>query len=596
MQQQPQLQSIILHKFKRYGDKTVLIPSGYTLLAGGNNSGKSTFMQAFALWEFCKSVIVIEKGREALNQNLLGGQGVGVSAEDFLPMNLPSLKHLWTNLKPGQTTEVDGYTLWVKLNWAVRGDEKFLCIALSLSNDRLFIKIKDSNLTDEDIPPQIAYIPPFAGILKKEPYHTLALRNKLIGQGLSGSAIRNTLLELNRENRRRRAEARGERDRISRGDLRLIRESDPWEHLTELMRRVFKTELYVDDFDDRYHTYISVHYRKGDIGDNGSFSPFPAFNKRDIMVEGSGFLQMLNVISLALDPAYHVIFLDEPDAHLHPSLQFVLKEELNCIAEKYNKHILVATHSTELIESQVINKILKFDDGDITLINEEAQRVSLIAGLGGNYNDKITNLMRHKKVLFVENESDHNMIRKWAEILGVELANNYVVWPTSVGHKERMHLFSQLRSCINGLKGISLRDRDTAEFNTVAADSLYDRGYPSNFEIKGIKNRTWRFKYIEGYTLSLDAIRQAAINKHIDPDVVVTHIQNNFHLILTNFNGDGIPLALRDLSAKEIVSEGRLSLHNSFNISKYDIASAFSAQHIHGDIRKIIDCINNTFL
>jgi len=591
------VKSITLHRFKRYRDRNVNVPSGYTLLAGENNSGKSSFMQAFAIWEFCKYVISIERGEQALLQSGIGGQGIGISSEDFLPINLPSLKHLWTNLRiapedKGQGPESDGYTLWIKLNWTLGDDSKFLKISLSLNNERLLIKATESNLVEGDLIPKIAYIPPFAGILKKEPYHTPAMRNRLIGQGLSGSAIRNTILELFRANKEKRRIAKGERQKIPAAELKIIRQDDPWEHLCSIMRKIFNIEMYVKDFDDRYHTYISIDYKRGSFDKEEKFKPYPDFNKRDIMVEGSGFLQMLNVISLALDPAYHIIFLDEPDAHLHPSLQFKLQEELIILAKKYNKHILLATHSTELIESHEINGILKFENGKITPLNDESQRVSLIIGLGRQFNQHINKLIRHKKVLFVENDSDYTIINNWAELLGTPLQGNIVVWPTSNGHKERQHLFLQLRVFINGLTGISLRDRDTAEFGTVDGSSLFDRSYDWNFEQKGITARTWRFKYIEGYLLRLTPIRQAATNAGHDPDEVVRHVQTAFGLVLTDYDIDDIPIILRDLPAKNIVSEGADSLSNRFGIGKYEIANSFTREHIHQDAISLIDLIH----
>ncbi|MGR1197579.1 ATP-dependent nuclease [Aeromonas hydrophila] len=594
------VKSISLHRFKKYRDTKVDIPVGYTLLAGENNSGKSSFMQAFAIWEFCKYVISIERGERALLQDGLGGQGIGISSEDFLPINLPSLKHLWTNLRVAQEDrgngpEPDAYTLWIKLTWAFENVDKFLQISLSLNNERLLIKATDSNLIQGDLVPKVAYIPPFAGILKKEPYHTPAMRNRLIGQGLSGSAIRNTMLELYRANKEKRKLAKGDRPKIPPAELKRIREDDPWEHLTAIVRKIFSIEMYVKEFDDRYHTYISIDYKRGKFEPDGRFKPFTDFNKRDIMVEGSGFLQMLNVISLALDPAYHVIFLDEPDAHLHPSLQFKLQEELIHLADKYKKHILLATHSTELIESHELGGILKFENSQIKRLNKESQRVSLITGLGRQYNTKINSLLRHKKILFVENDSDFNVINKWADIYGKPLPSDIVVWPTSNGHKERLHLFTQLSVVIKGLIGISLRDRDMAEFLTVDGSSLFDKSYPWKMTDSGITARTWRFKYIEGYVLRLTPVRNAAVAKGLDPELVVQHVQDHFGIVLLDYPIDQIPVGLRELPAKEIVSEGEHSLANTFGIGKYELASAFTDVHLHQDVKQFIDLIRNCF-
>ena len=45
-------------------------------------------------------ILIHEKGRKILNKSeILGAEGLGMSAEDFLPLAVPSLNHLWTNLK-----------------------------------------------------------------------------------------------------------------------------------------------------------------------------------------------------------------------------------------------------------------------------------------------------------------------------------------------------------------------------------------------------------------------------------------------------------------------------------------------------------------
>src|SRR5205823_642653 len=115
------LKELHLQNFKRYrNERFVFRPDGITLLAGGNNSGKSTVLQALAVWEFCRALIGATKGRRALT-NGVRRDGVGVSAEEFSPIALPSLIHLWTNLnsKEGYVAgERDsGYTLRISVKW-----------------------------------------------------------------------------------------------------------------------------------------------------------------------------------------------------------------------------------------------------------------------------------------------------------------------------------------------------------------------------------------------------------------------------------------------------------------------------------------------
>ncbi len=589
------IKEIELHRFKKYRNKTIATPDGFCLLAGSNNSGKSTFMQAFALWEFCKNLIKLEHGSNGLLNEFLGKkQGVGVNGEDFLPLNIPSLKHLWTNLKinPEEDTdgkkEADGYTLWLEINWvnSLLDEPRYLRFSLSLANERLFVKTTRSNITNIEELPQVAYIPPFAGILNREPFHTKAMRSRLVGQGLGGSVMRNTLLELFKRNQIKRKELQGEKDRISPANLKKLREKDGWEHLLEVMRRLFDIELVVHDFNEDYHTYIKIEYWKGKFNPTKTkFIKYAGFNRRDIMVEGSGFLQLLNVLSLALDPLYQVIFLDEPDAHLHPSLQFSLLDELNVLADKYHKQILFATHSTELIASQSPQNIMKFENGKVKILNEESQKVGLITGLGSEFSPQLHKLQRTKKVLFVENDSDADTIKILAEKIGTPISEDIVIWSWPGKHVERQHLFNQLKRVISGLTGLSLRDRDGQPFETIT-ESLLDKNN-TGCDKDGLLARTWRFRYIETYLLSPDAIARAA-GKEVDKVIQDATV---FGVDLSAFDPNEIISAFQELPSKHILTEGDDCLTTKYEISKYDIAKTMNADEIHVDIKSLISQI-----
>lgn len=586
------IKEIELHRFKRYRDKTISTPEGFCLLAGSNNSGKSTFMQAFALWEFCKSVINLEHGLKGLlNEHIGKKQGVGINGEDFLPINIPSLKHLWTNLKinpemdENGNREPDGYTLWIEVRWNNIGlnEPRHLRFSLSLANERLFVKTTKSNITESEVLPKIAYIPPFAGILNREPFHTKAMRSRLVGQGLSGSVMRNTLLELYNANQAKRSDLKGDASRITRAQLKGLRETDRWEHLLDVTRRLFDIELIVHDFNEDYHSYIRIEYWKGKFNDKKTkFEKHNGFNRRDIMVEGSGFLQLLNVLSLALDPSYQVIFLDEPDAHLHPTLQFELLEELNTLASKYQKQILFATHSTELIASQEPKKIMKFSKGKVNTLTDEAQKIGLITGLGSEFSPQLHKLQRTKKVLFVENESDSNILKALAKEIGTPIPDDIVIWPWPGQHVERQHLFNQLKREVSGLKGISIRDRDGQPFETVTA-SLRDKNNVG-CDKDGLGARTWRLRYIESYLLPPAAIARAA---KITVETVVQDAKV-FGVDLSTYNTEKIVPAYQELPSKLILTDGSDCLTKKYGISKYDIASNIIAEEIHSDIRELI--------
>ena len=121
-------------------------------------------------------------------------------------------------------------------------------------------------------------------------------------------------------NRNERVRLRGAKTKISGADLSLLRSTDPWEILLRTLGDLFQIGLTVDEFDDRYHTYLHVETFRGKMAGH-TLQKAKTDSSRDLMVEGSGFLQWLSVYALALSPDVDVVLLDEPDAHLHCSLQ-----------------------------------------------------------------------------------------------------------------------------------------------------------------------------------------------------------------------------------------------------------------------------------
>lgn len=125
------------------------------------------------------------------------------------------------------------------------------------------------------------------------------------------------------------------------------------------------------------------------------FKRYPRYNKRDLMVEGSGFLQWLSVLALATDPQIDVLRLDEPDAHLHPTLQEQLLASLHNVADNTDKQILIATHSTEILRNAELTQILDIRSGKPDrYLSADKQRAALLAGLGSDYAPRIDRAKR----------------------------------------------------------------------------------------------------------------------------------------------------------------------------------------------------------
>ena len=320
-------------------------------------------------------------------------QGLCLGDDQFSPIHVPSLKHLWTNLATQRVDEPDGYTLKIRCDWEEEG-ARYLEFGLSLANDRLFIKATDSNLTSTHHIPRLAYLPPFAGITAREMRLPGAIRRRRIGEGLAGAVLRNLLLDLQTRNGLERMSLREGRTKIRDPDLKHLRETDAWELLQVSLRETFGAELDIAPFSDEYHSYISVEVVKGTV-EGYKLKRYPNYHSRDLMVEGSGFLQWLSVFALALDPTIDVLLLDEPDAHLHTSLQDHLVENLANLAVARAKQVLIATHSTEILRAAEPETVLEFRNrGAPRYLVADHQKTALLAGLGADYAPRIDRLRK----------------------------------------------------------------------------------------------------------------------------------------------------------------------------------------------------------
>lgn len=583
--------SVTLRNFKKFKEKTIIFNENLSLLVGGNNEGKSSILHALAVWEFCKTFLLINKGEIGL-QRKEHMDGVGLNIDDFTPINIPDLKYLWTNLKPNSS-----YSLSIRCDWCANGANKFLEISLALANDRLFVKTTESNIQDGDKCPVIAYLPPFAGISDKEIWYYPAQRQKLIGQGLAGSVLRNTIIDMHLKNIEERKRLKGNKSKINSKDLERLRQTDPFEILNSVIREVFNCQLYPQPFDPDFHQYVHVDIRKGKHNNN-KFEVFPKYKPRDIMTEGSGFLQWLSVYTYALNNDIDVLLLDEPDAHLHCSLQMLLFSKLREFVSKNNKQILVATHSTEIIKSVPFTIVMDVNSKNCKYLQTPSQVVSILAGLGCEYNPKLASVIKTKRILFVENESDAELLKIFAKIAELQWPTNLTIWATATKHSERQHMIDIIKSQIEGkISAISLIDKDNSEYSSTDTE-LKDKSYiDKSTDIENgekfiyLRFRKWRRSEVENYLLNKSVLARTAQIEENDVDTFFS--QKGLILPNTNdFKRSDMQDNTRpffELSGKEYVNlfcMGR-------GINQYDIAKNFEKDEICDDIITMLTAIQD---
>lgn len=583
------INKVTLQNFKRFKDPTefVLKPQDVTYLAGGNNSGKSSLLQALAVWEFARSVLEVAKGAKALLAGY-SGEGVGISAEEFSPIALPDLKHLFSDLKASTGKSGQGYPLRVRCDWKTPDNppaDRHLEIALSHSNDRLFIKPTSSNLANGDLVPRMAYLPSFAGMGPREERMLPSVRKRWIGRGLAGGVLRNLLYDFWDQNRKAREDSKDAHGKISETDLAALRKSDSWEQLSQVLEEVFKAGLTVKQFNELYHTTIEVLAWEGSLV-KARFKKKKAAPEKDLMVEGSGFLQWLSVFALALNKEIQVLLLDEPDAHLHPALQGHLTHKLGQLARENQKQVLLAAHSTTILSETKVERIFRMEEKGY--LADESERVGLFVGLGSQYAPRLDQLKRCKRLFLHDGPSDLEVLQAWARTLNIAWPENIVCWKYTKDREAREILFAELRSEIHGLKAISLQDRDDHPFAQTKADLTFD-SLP--LFSKGLGLRRWRRRNIENYLLHPAAIARASGKTELQ----VRALLNDPHglNIPADFAISDCVQTLANTDGKEILTKHARSVTAEFGVRYRQIAEVMSAAEIPDDGKTILQQIRD---
>lgn len=579
------LKRVQILNFKQFKDNTFTIKDGVTVLAGANNSGKSTLLHALVVWEYCKQIVLSEKGSDFLYRKTSKGGGVGVNVEDFVPLNVPDARHLWTNLRANYSrSEAKGNKnkLNINVTWDFMGARRYLFFSLSLVNNRIFITVSDTNVEDMGDILHVGYIPTFAGIQAKEERVLKPKRDRLIAEGLVGAVLRNVINDMYNSNMEKRNSLKRGKTKLSDEDLADFRETDPWEILIHTIKKTFGRKLYIPKRDPNFNLYIDVF-----IDDQEASKK----NRKDIMVEGTGFLQWLSVFSFAVDSSIDVLLLDEPDAHLHPDLQLKLINELKRVTNNNNSQVILATHSPEILKYEdpsnvlVINHPIKEISNKKGYLKGDFEKDMFLSNLGSPHSSKTQEIVNKKRIIFHEGSSDRSLIEKSAELLKLDVSEWAFIQGTD-SHKERKKLWAYLAGDIHDLIAVSIRDRDGGDIGEIEDDSLKLKGNICVKQSQVNNNGTfyalnWRRRNIESYLVSPSLI--SISSGRFTENQVVEELSSKHALRIDEetFQAMNPPAGLLNTDFKQI-------LYKDFRMNAGDLIKNLQLKHLCDDVKWLI--------
>jgi len=441
--------------------------------------------------------------------------------------------------------------------------------------------VLDSNLSAGDAIPEIEFLPSLSAVQAVENYVRPALQEDAISKGLTGSVIRSILVDMHVSHTAGIAGLEGRRRAT-------FLQNSPWERLQDVLQRVFDVNLIVKPV--RTGSPLQVLVREVVLGPKGRREFVKTRKARDIVLEGSGFLQWLSVYALAAKSGFTTLLLDEPDAHLHAQLQGRLFDRMKLLAGA-SAQLVLATHSTEMLADAECCDIYYLEKDKHGYVVDDEHKCRLFIGLGGFYAPKIQSLKRSAKVMFVEGPSDEEMLRTLARTLGIAWNADVTFWPyknnsPTQGGYSRGQIFKQLKSEFPTIKGLSLEDRDDKEYwRSIKGDLKRSKA------LEGLELRMWRRRNFENYLLHPAAIARAT--GQTEADIVAFLQAKHGFSIVGDFCAHDCYPSLALIDGKDIISKRDKSLHadsieETYGVTSGQIAAAMLPAEIPVDIQTLL--------
>jgi ABC-type taurine transport system ATPase subunit len=466
------LSKLIVRNFKLFKEVEVELGERVVFI-GQNNSGKTSALQAIALWDVGVKRWLEKRGSESIPAERAG---VTINREDLISIPVPSAKLLWRDLSVRKSQRKEGkpQTQNVRIEIGVEGvseNRQWKCrLEFDYANEES-IYCRPPLGPDQrrlQVPEhlkklQVAYLPPMSGLAAREDRLEIGSIRVRLGEGRTAEVLRNLCWQV------RQSENGGQK----------------WDQICKAMKDLFGSQLNPPKYiSERGEITMDYRTRSGTV--------------LDISATGRGEQQTLLLLAyMAIHPGA-VLLLDEPDAHLEILRQRQIYEVLSRQAEQTHSQLIAASHSEVLLnEAAQKDMVIAFVGKPHRIDDRGSQVLKALRDIGFDqyYQAETTGW-----VLYLEGATDLAILQALARRLDhpaqAVLERPFVHYVANQPTKAQEH-FHALRESKPDLVGIAIYDR-------------LDRELPPDPHLKQIM---WSQRELENYLAQRETLLAYAKGK-----------------------------------------------------------------------------------
>ncbi len=518
------------------------------LIAGPNNSGKTTLLQALATWA--------ELGEIWLGSNAdLARQADGsfhrveLDIAGFRTLALSSFDELWRNRETREPISIriatDGWDVGFDLHYQNP----------TTATVGPLTEISENHLESyAENPLKALYIPSLSGVDGHEPEYGERVLAARLARGRGGTVVRNMVQAASREGAK-------------------------WMTLQNTVNAFFGFELSMPSGADP----IMVRYRHS-----------AKEHWYDLVNGATGFLQTVLVQSALLHSDAGLFLLDEPDAHLHAPLKEKMYRLIRKHCDENGCQAVIATHSGRLIEEaekEDGEKLFVVTERGLNPVRRQEARELLKMPT-----EQIVHAATCQRVLYVEGKSDLDILQEWARVLNHPAVRRLegAFWiPTAEegGRNFAQRHFRALKAQVPTLRALEVRDRngdEGARWNGLEPGNLRE----SKKTPDGMLRLFWTRYEIENYLIHPEAIYRFVSQElgEKKAEEAKKYMKEYWPSVLSEKPFETTPADRT--KGKGMIAEVLTAAGLAINASEYyRIARAMKPDEIHPDVMRMLNSI-----